>query len=164
MILLDSQITPTEMKNNVFRALLFASLLGCLAAFRPITNKKQGIEGYLYKVSGNQMPSPDKKPAPPLGIKGTLYVYELTNVSQAVKKPGSSFYSSVSTKLIKKVQTNNKGYFNIQLAAGRYSVFIKKDSVLYANRFDTQNNITPVEVKAGKMTKVEMRMDYNAVY
>ncbi len=152
------------MKKKIFHALLLALILESLTAFKPMWIKRQGIEGYLYKVSGNQMPSPDTKPAAPRGIKGTLYIYSLTNVNQAVKKTGSSFYSSVSTRLVKKVQTNSKGYFNVSVAPGKYSLFIKKDTVLYANRFDSENNIAPVEVKPGKMTRVEMRMDYNAVY
>ncbi len=164
MIILCTQIIPIQMKKNIFHASLMALILVCLMALRPAPTKKQGIEGYLYKVSGNQMPSPDIRPSLPKGVKGDLYIYELTNVNQAVKKTGSSFYSSVSTRLIKKVQTNNKGYFKVILAPGKYSIFIKKDTVLYANRFDSQNNIAPVEVKRRKMTKVEVRMDYNAVY
>lgn len=164
MIILCIQITPIQMKKNIFPALLIAIILVCLMAMRPAQTKKQGIEGYLYKVSGNQMPSPDIRPSLPKGVKGELYIYELTNVNQAVKKTGSSFYSSVSTRLIRKVQTNSNGYFKVILAPGKYSIFIKKDTVLYANRFDSQNNIAPVEVKRRKMTKVEVRMDYNAVY
>ena len=152
------------MKKNIFLALLFTLLLGSITALKPAGIKKQGIEGYLYKVSGNQMPSPDIKPAAPKGIKGSLHIYELTNISQAARKEGSPFYTSVTTRLIKKIQTNSKGYFNVQLAPGKYSIFIKKDTVLYANRFDGQNNIAPVEVKAGKMTRVELKMDFDAVY
>jgi len=152
------------MKKNIFYVLLFAVFLGGIAAFKPVGIKKQGIEGFLYKVSGNQMPSPDIKPAAPKGIKGSLYIYELTNTSQASRKEGSSFYTSVTTRLFKKIQTNSKGYFNVQLPPGKYSIFIKKDTVLYANRFDGKNNIAPVEVKAGKMTRVDLKMDYDAVY
>lgn len=151
------------MKITIARALLVSLIICSLTAFAPTWCKRSGMEGYLYKVSGNQMPSPDIKPAPPTGIKGSLYIYELTNTSQAVKKEGS-FYSSVSTRLIKKVETNDKGYFKIKLPPGKYSVFIKKDTLLYANRFDSQNNIAPVEVQRKKMAKVEVMMDYNAVY
>lgn len=164
MIILYTQIIPIQMKKNIFHTSLIALILVCLVALRPVPIKKEGIEGYLYKVSGNQMPSPDIRPAVPKGAKGYLYIYELTNINQAVKKTGSSFYSSVSTRLIRKVRTNSNGYFKVILAPGKYSIFIKKDTVLYANRFDSQNNIAPVEVKRRKMTKVEVRMDYNAVY
>jgi hypothetical protein len=155
---------PLYMKRNKFTFLLIGLLLAAISGFRPAWIKKQGIEGYLHNVSGNQMPSPDIKPSPPKGVKGSIYVYQLTNINQAVKKPGSSFYSSVSTRLVKRVESNSKGYFSVTLPVGKYSLFIKKDTVLYANRFDSQNNIAPVEVKAGKMTKVDVRMDHNAVY
>ena len=151
------------MKMNLLSTFLFTVVICGLLAFKPIWCKKQGIEGYLYKVSGNQMPSPDIKPRPPTGIKGTLYIYELTNISQAVKKEGS-FYSSVSTRLIRKVETNSKGYFKVKLPPGRYSLFIKKDELFYSNQFDSENNIAPVEVLPKKMVKVEFRMDYDAVY
>ncbi len=151
------------MNMNLLGTLLFTVVMCCLLAFKPIWCRKQGIEGYLYRVSGNQMPSPDIKPASPTGIKGTLYIYELTNISQTVKKEGS-FYSSVSTRLIKKVDTNDKGYFKVKLPAGKYSIFVKKGEVFYSNRFDSENNIAPVEVLPKKMVKVEFRMDYDAVY
>lgn len=151
------------MKIIVERVFLVTIIICSLTAFAPVWCKRSGIEGYLYKVSGNQMPSPDIKPAPPTGIKGTLFIYELTNISQTVKLEGS-FYSSVSTKLIKKVETNDKGYFKVKLPPGKYSLFIQKDTVLYANRFDSQNNVAPIEVQRKKMAKVDVRMDYSAVY
>ena len=163
MIFLCTHI-PCHMTNNLFRSLMLALLITGLTAFSPACFKKAGITGYLYKVSGNQMPSPDIKPASPKGVKGTLYIYELTNTSQAVLIPGSSFYSSISTKLVKEIETGDAGYFNVKLPPGKYSVFIKKDTVLYANRFDDKNNIAPVEVKRGKKTKMEVRLDYDAVY
>ena len=150
------------MKLNLI--LFFILIIFGLSAFNTVWFKRQGMEGYLYKVSGNQMPSPDIKPAPPAGIKGTLYIYELTNISQVVTKTGSSFYSSIATRFIKKVETNNKGYFKVHLPAGKYSLFVKKDSLFYSNLFDSKNNIAPVEVLPGKFARVEFRMDYDAVY
>lgn len=144
--------------------LILGVLLFSLCSFKLNWCRKQGIEGYLYKVSGNQMPSPDQKPSPPLGIKDTLYIYELTNTSQVIKKDASPFYSSIATRFVKWVVTNNKGYFKVKLPVGKYSLFVKKDTFFYSNRFDSQNNIAPVEVLAKKMIKVEFRVDYGAVY
>ena len=66
------------------------------------SNINQGIEGYIYFVSGNQMPSPDRKLSPPKGIKSTLYIYQLTNINQVTRQGQSPFYSFVKTKIIKK--------------------------------------------------------------
>ena len=48
--------------------------------------KKTGIEGYIFRISGNRMPSPDAKLSPPKGIKTVLYIYQLTAISQATKE------------------------------------------------------------------------------
>ena len=126
--------------------------------------KRQGIEGRVLLVSGNQMPSPDIPPGPGKGIKTTLYIYELTNLSQVGRLGQSAFYSRVNSKLVKKIVTKDNGYFKVKLAPGQYSIFLMKDTLFYANRFDDKNNIHPVAVSPKKMTKIEVKMDYSAVY
>ena len=110
------------------------------------------------------MPGPGMNKPAPKGTKATLYIFELTNVNQVVRHEQSAFYADIKTKLIKKLVSNSKGRFSVQLPPGRYSLFVKKDSLYYANLYDDKNNIFPVEVLPKKMTKVEFRIDYNAVY
>ena len=126
--------------------------------------KRQGIEGTVLIVSGNQMPSPDIKPDQGRGIKTILYIYQLTNLSEVDRLGQSAFYSQVRTKLVKKIETKENGRFKVKLSPGEYSVFLKKDTMFYANRFDGKNNIAPVEVLKNKMTKIEVKMDYSATY
>lgn len=134
----------------------------CCAAAR--VKGSQGIEGKVYRVSGNQMPSPDVQKPAPKPVKTTLYIYELTNISQVVRPDEGAFYSNIATKLVKEVTTDDNGAFTVALPAGSYSVFTKKGSLYYANIFDEKNNIAPVIVKAGKMTRIEVKIDYDAVY
>lgn len=124
---------------------------------------KQGLEGYIYFVSGNRMPSPDVKPSAPSGYSTTLYIYELTNRNQVTAVNHSPFYSNISTKLVKTVKSNDKGYFKVKLPPGDYSLFVKKDTTYYANLFEG-DNINPAKVVAGQFTQVKMNVDYNAVY
>jgi hypothetical protein len=126
--------------------------------------QKQGITGYVYRVSGNQMPSPGRKPGKPTGAKTTLYFFSLTNISQVKRLANSAFYLSVETKLVKMTDSDTSGYFHVDLPVGRYSIFTKKDTLFYANRFDSYNNISPVEVQSRKITNVEIRVDYDAAY
>jgi hypothetical protein len=128
----------------------------------PLIN--QGVEGYIYFISGNQMPSPNRKPSSPKGIKTTLYIYQLTNINQLTRQGQSVFYTAVHTKLITKVESDTTGYFKVQLASGSYSLFTKKEALFYASIFDKDNNIAPVQVFAGKITKAEVRIDYDATY
>lgn len=151
--------------------MLIKNFAGWLVVMLPLMNMGfssgpdgQGIEGHVYRVSGNQMPSPDKKPTAPKGIRTTLYIYELTNLTQVSRQGHSSFYSAIRTKLVKKIKTDSTGYFKIELPAGHYSVFVKKGTQFYANLFDGNNNIYPVEVTPQKMTTIEFKVDYDASY
>jgi hypothetical protein len=126
--------------------------------------KKTGIEGYIFRISGNRMPSPDAKLSPPKGIKAVLYIYELTSFSQVTKVGESAFYSSVRTKLVQSVTSDESGYFIVSLPPGEYSLFTKKDALFYANNFDGDNHIAPVKVVPHKVTQVNFNIDYDAVY
>jgi hypothetical protein len=124
----------------------------------------QGIEGYIYFVSGNQMPSPNRKPSLPKGIRTVLYIYHLTNINQVTRQGQSVFYSFVNTIFIAKTESDTNGYFKVHLEPGRYSLFTKKGALFYARIFDKDNNIAPAEVFPGKLTKVKVSIDYDATY
>lgn len=125
---------------------------------------KSGIRGHVYLVRGNQMPSPDKPIVTLPGLETELFIHALTNLSQVKREGSSAFYTEVSTPLVAVVKTNASGAFAIKLPPGHYSLFVKKDGKYYANLFDGNNNIYPVEVLTGLMTEVEFKADYDAVY
>lgn len=125
---------------------------------------RSGIKGHIYLVKGNQMPSPDRKISAPPGLETELFIYSLTNLSQVTRVGSTGFYSQISTPLITTVKSDASGAFSVKLPAGMYSLFVKKDGNFYANMFDGSQNIYPVEVANGKMTEVEFKADYDAVY
>ncbi len=127
-------------------------------------DKKTGLEGYIFRISGNRMPSPDTKLSPPKGIKAVLYIYELTSLSQVIKEGETAFYSTIRTHLVQTVTSNESGYFSVSLPPGEYSLFTKKDALYYANNFDGDGHIAPVKVHSGKITQVNINIDYDAVY
>ena len=126
--------------------------------------KKTGIEGYIFRISGNRMPSPDAKLSPPKGIKAVLYVYELTGFSQVTRQGESGFYTAIHTRLIQTVTSDDSGYFYASLPPGEYSLFTKKDALFYANNFDGDNHIAPIKVVAHKVSQVNVNIDYDATY
>jgi hypothetical protein len=125
--------------------------------------KRQGLKGHVYLVSGNQMPSPDAPRTGTTGMKTTLYIYELTNTSQTDQEQGA-FYRSITSRLVKEVNTDENGYFKVKLKPGRYSLFVKKGSLFYSNIYDEHSNIHPVEVNKGDWTEVNFKADYDAAY
>ena len=123
-----------------------------------------GIKRQVYLVSGNQMPSPDRAPTPPKGIKTTLYIYELTNIKDVNRVGVSAFYKSIPGEPVKEIEADEKGYFKIKLKPGIYSLFVKKGDLFYSSQFDEKNNIHPVEVRKGRVTEVDFKANYDAVY
>ena len=150
--------------------LLFISLLTCCVSPRHTTSAKgqdQGIEGTVFGVGGNLMPAPNRKRSIPKdGIPTTLYIYELTNISQVDRTGESPYYRAIHTRLIKQADTDEKGHFRVPLPAGHYSIFTKKNDLFYASRRDEKNNLSPVEVLPGKMTKIDcsVESDIRPVY
>jgi hypothetical protein len=148
--------------------LCFSLLLAHSRLPMPDVSDSTGIQGIVYSVSGNQMPSPDHKPGvqPPPGLQSTIYIFELTNISQVVRLGQSPCYTAVNTKLVRMADTDENGRFGVLLPPGHYSVFTKKGDLFCAGRRDDRNNIAPVEVLPGKMTRVDcsVESDHKVVY
>jgi len=136
--------------------LLFLSLLTCCASARyTAAGQDQGIEGTVFSKGGDRMPAPNRRPSVPKeGVRATLYIYELTNISQVDRIGQQPYYQTIHTRLVRQVDTDEKGHFKVQLPAGNYSLFTKKGDLFYATRRDEKNNLAPVEVLPGKMTKI----------
>jgi hypothetical protein len=123
----------------------------------------QGIKGKVIFRQGNFMPSPDApQQGSGRGVKRELYIHELTNMGQVQGEP--PFYQQIQTKLVKKVVSDENGNFAVELKPGKYSLFVKEKDGYYANLFDGQTNIYPVEVQENQVTPVEFVIDYNATY
>ncbi|WP_242926446.1 carboxypeptidase regulatory-like domain-containing protein [Pontibacter vulgaris] len=125
---------------------------------------KQGITGRILWKSGNRMPSPDAPPTESKrGIERTVYIYQLTNASQVTTQDGV-FHTNIQTNLVSQVVTDANGFFSVALEPGKYSLFTKEEKGLYANLFDGEMNIFPVEVKEGQVTTIEFLINYQASY
>ncbi|PIQ21714.1 MAG: hypothetical protein COW65_07425 [Cytophagales bacterium CG18_big_fil_WC_8_21_14_2_50_42_9] len=150
------------------------SLLICLLLFSGFSSAqtlnediKQGILGTVVVREGNLMPAPSRNGKPQSAHRGKpqnreLLIYELTNLAQV--KANGTFYSEVQTKPVAKVTAGADGIFQVFLKPGRYTVFSQEPQGLFANQFDGNGNIFPVEVVADRLTLVEFVIDYNASY
>ena len=127
-----------------------------------IIAQQQGVKGQLYLVTGNQMPSPDRKHIPRKGVVREIYIYELTNVAEVDKEDG--FYKKVYTKFVKSQFSKADGTFKIKLPPGKYSLFVKENKGLHANLFDSENNISPFTVERKTYTWMTVTIDYAATY
>ena len=139
-----------------------------------------GISGTVYRLSGNHMPAPNRRAHPFAdsartsgvrpGVKATVCIFPLTADNQVIRPTGagasSPYYKAVLTHLIRQVDTDDKGYFQVALPPGTYSVFTKNGDLFYATQRDEKNNIAPVKVLSGKITRVQcsVESDHKVVY
>ena len=128
--------------------------------------KTQGVSGQVLWKAGNFMPTIGTKATQPKAVPAVreVLIYALTNDKQVITGEEAGFYQQVNSKLVKKIKTDKKGRFSVTLPEGYYSVFTKEEKGLYANLFDDAMNINPIQVKKHRWTKIELVVDYQAVY
>ncbi len=146
------------------KIILLISALGLIAChtMKPAT-VTQGLSGYVYRESGNRMPSPSRAPRKPKGIKCDLYIYPPTTTGQTVGN--SPDFTSVNSRLITVVHSDSTGHYAVKLPAGKYSVFIKTDKQsFFADESDGDGILNPAEVAAGKVTVRNFTLRLGAVY
>lgn len=125
-----------------------------------------GIWGTVSEMEGNCMPTigPGSNCTHcPIQRKVKVYAYTLNHQANTAA-PGGGFYSSFNTTFIKEVLADAEGFYQIDLPAGKYSVAIVENGLLYANAGDTHGGINPVEVVNGIITKLDMVMSYKASF
>jgi hypothetical protein len=152
--------------KRFFSLLGFSLLLSCHSSREAgsKTEVKQGISGHVRERTGNQMPSPDAPGSEGKAVVTKVYVYEATDLSQVERVGTSSFYHSIKTKLLKTADSDENGFFSVELPAGNYSLFTMVDGKFYANSFDSRNNIAPVTVEKNKCSQVNITISAKASY
>jgi hypothetical protein len=124
----------------------------------------QGIWGDVWFWQGDFMP------ICPTGtvtaVAREMRIHELTSWHEVDEVPGrgAPFYSAIHTPLVATVHSDEKGFFQVELPPGVYSLFAVEDSLFYANGFDGSGNIYPVLVNEGEVTKVRFDINYMAAW
>jgi len=140
-------------------------LAGCLLFLLPgCAQRTVRVTGTVIRVAGNQMPSPDL-PDPDYGGYATAVLFYRPATRQDAHRAGpAGFFDRVGTPLAARVATDGQGRFRLRIAPGRYSVFIAKDSLLYANVFDGEGILNPVDVAPRGRTTLRLKADWDARY
>lgn len=125
---------------------------------------KQGVYGVVKFWEGNFMPSPNTPQRDGIPVPREVFIYELTSRDMAVKVNYTSFFRQINAKLIASKFSNEKGFFEFELPEGKYSMFVKEDSLYYANGWDGEGNIYPFTVKKDSLTSIQFDITYKASF
>lgn len=151
----------------VLTLFLGLSLIACAQKNHPSKATKsvlQGICGTVLVKRGNHMPGPGAPKSTGSPAEREVLIFPLLNMNQ-VEAGDNGFINSVGeVKPIKTVKSGKDGTFCVNLSVGRYSVVVREPKGLYANLFDTKNNIFPVTVEKGKSTQIKIEITHQAVF
>lgn len=147
---------------SVMLAVIAAVLFSCAMQKTTSGPVTQGIEGTVYKVSGNQMPMKGARRPKPRVLAVEVLIYEATTAKQAQGQ--GTLYDRISTKLVLKVKTDSAAHYQASLPVGLYSVFVKQGNHYFASESDGTGTLNPAEVVPGKVTTRNITVNFDAAY
>lgn len=122
------------------------------------------ICGNIIKLTGNQLPDPDREPSKGQVFTGEILIYKPTKIADT-EGDGATKFTKIKTKLVKKTWTDKTGKFCINLPIGKYSIFINDpDYGLFANTFDGEMTICPIEIVKGKNKEISLQITHSAAF
>ena len=149
---------------------LVSTLTTCAQKPRSAKSSKssvtQGICGTVVEKRGNHMPSPDSPRPNPSGtaVEREVLIFPLLNMSQ-IDVGDNGFINSVrEARPVKTLKSGKDGKLCDSLPVGQYSVVVREPKGLYANLFDTENNIFPVNVQKNRRSDVRVEIMHQAVF
>ncbi len=114
--------------------------------------------GNVFKLSGSQMPDPDQPTKKGAAFIGEILIYTITKQADT-EGDGATLFTKINTKLVAKTNSDKSGHFCVNLPIGKYSIFVNVPGFgLFANNFDGEMNICPIEVVKGKNKDFEIQI------
>ncbi len=118
---------------------------------------KTGIKGQITDVSGmNLMPSPDAPTPKGVALATKVVICKPISMDGAIEK----VLTTVPTKIIRTTYTNKKGFYNVKVPAGQYSILVKIAKGWYVSYVDG-TTASPVLVKKGTFTHTDIQVSDN---
>lgn len=126
---------------------------------------QKGVWGTVAFMEGNCMPvfDPKSSTCKTCPVQRTVRFYEYTLRSQATPQNGPSFFDSFTTQLVKEVTSDEQGFFQADLPAGKYTVVVVENGRLYSFGADSGGGLSPVTV-TGSPQNLNLTLTYRAVF
>ncbi len=120
--------------------------------------------GSVFILAGNHMPGPDQPINNGEAVIREILIYPLTKISDT-QGDGTTSFTKINLPLVKKIISDKYGKFCTSLPVGKYSLFINDPGYgLFANIFDGEMNICPVEILKGEKKDILLQITHSAVF
>jgi len=140
-------------------------LLVALAFFSLIQSAKapkEGIDGQVFWISGDQMPGPGKVLTPQQGVVREILFYNRLTLNDV--KLENQFAHNITAEPVASLWSKADGTFRVKLPPGTYSAFTREPAGLFANNIDRDGCISCVVVKPRQFSWLVISIDYEAAY
>lgn len=147
-----------RLKYGIISAIIFFS--SCFST-KP-SKIHQNLSGYIYRVSGNQMPGPGRQSGQKHGVSRNLFIYEATTTKNT--SGDSPLFTRITTHLVARTKSDSAGHYTVQLPPGKYSVFIMDGTNFFAAESNSEGILNPVEITGKAFVQQDFTLSANAVY
>jgi hypothetical protein len=138
----------------------------------PPTNESKvtitkGVWGNVLFWEGNFMPRPVESGSSSGKITPVIrniLVCQATTMTEMSPYGSGPLFSQLPSTIIAETSSDETGFYQVALPPGTYSVFVKEGPVFYANSVDKLERVNPVEVLPGKVTKLQLNIQYKAYF
>ena len=96
-------------------------------------------------------------------IQRDIYIFNALKEADAIRAKGP-LYKHINAVVVRRVKSDKNGYFRVELAPGKYSVFTLEEHGYFGNTFDGEGYINPFTVHEGEFTEIQILVNYKAYY
>jgi len=114
----------------------------------------QGVYGKVVLYSGNCMPGAGG--CKTSSVSRSIYIREPVSMENM-----KSTYLKDKTTLVKTIESNNNGFYQVELPPGTYSVFVEDEGKEYCNHFGGLGEVCQITIETG-IKEYNIRIDHAA--
>jgi hypothetical protein len=141
---------------------LSSAIVAC-SGTRSVNQKGNNLRGYIYLVSGNQMPQFGKQNVSKgKGVSRDIYFYMPATINDV--KGSTPKYTEIHTPLILHTKSDSLGYYKAKLRPGAYSVFIKEGGIFFASEQDANGYINYLKIDGNNDVVKDYTISLSAYY
>jgi hypothetical protein len=126
----------------------------------------QGVYGTVGLITGDCMPIVDPRESRCIHCpaKRTVQIYEYTTISQAVRSTTPPYYfEHFNTQKLAETEADEKGFYEINIGPGHYTIVTIEDGKIYANISDGLGGINPITIESNVPLRANLTVS-KAVY